>query len=114
MLDGLENILTLGTGGETDSTIQSNLFEPRLLGQYTKEECNKMKPEKDQRRFVCANCNTEIQFGKDIWTNERGVIGPRGIVPLGNVKVFCGEKCISEFFNGEPASDLPEVRFRVP
>ena len=55
----------------------------------------------EQTRFRCRQCRREIQFGGDLWTVEKGVNGPHGVVPLGNVLVFCRETCVSKYFNNE-------------
>ncbi len=62
----------------------------------------------------CSECHREIDLGHDIITVEKAVSGPRGIVPLGDVATFCSEQCVSAYFDGTPASDLPEVPFKVP
>jgi hypothetical protein len=67
-----------------------------------------------QKEMCCENCQSTISFGSDLITTEKGVNGPRGIVPLGEILVFCSEKCVSDFFNGTPADDLPGIPRRIP
>ncbi len=66
------------------------------------------------KKLRCEHCNRNIDFGEDLITTEKAVSGPRGIVPLGEIRLFCSEKCVSDFFNGTPADDLPEVPRRIP
>ena len=50
-------------------------------------------------KLQCEYCRREIQLGEDLWTLEKGVIGPRGVVPLGKVIVFCREEHLKKFFD---------------
>lgn len=45
---------------------------------------------------------------------EKGVLGPRGPVPLGEVLFFCDEKCVSNYFNDVPDESLPKLPPRIP
>ena len=70
--------------------------------------------EEGQTQPACTNCSRVIRLGEDTITAERGVIGPRGNVPLDRPLTFCSDDCVSSFFNGTPAEDLPEVLRREP
>ncbi len=67
-----------------------------------------------QKKLRCDNCQVNIDLGVDLIKTEKAVSGPRGIVPLGEILVFCSEGCVSVFFNGTPADDLPEIPRRHP
>jgi hypothetical protein len=62
--------------------------------------------------IVCARCHRLIHLGEDVVCVERGVVGPRGVVPLGDAKHFCGESCLTRFYydNGS----IPTRPRRVP
>lgn len=72
-----------------------------------------MKQE-DYKKLQCYNCRRQIDLGRDLITAEKGVSGPRGIVPLGDIKIFCNDKCVKQYFNGEPDENLPEIPRRIP
>jgi hypothetical protein len=42
----------------------------------------------------CSTCHREIQHGEDVLALERGVIGPRGYIPLDEPQYFCSEHCL--------------------
>ena len=44
----------------------------------------------------------------------RGVIGPRGVIPLDEEQHFCSDECVSEYFNGDPTEGLPKLPPRIP
>ena len=76
-----------------------------------------MKPileEEEKTDHRCSNCRKEIHLGKDLLVVERGVLGQRGPIPLGKIRVFCSEDCVSNFFNGIPDSTLPKLPPRIP
>ena len=52
----------------------------------------------------CAYCRQPIHLGTDCWQATKGVLGPRGFIPLEGL-VFCSEPCLSTYFNG---TDDPE------
>ena len=70
---------------------------------------------KDQDSDVirCANCHRAIELGRDMITVEEAVMGPRGPVPLQEIKCFCGEQCVGSHFSdeGEVVGRLPR---RIP
>ena len=71
------------------------------------EETNSIK-------LKCEHCRQEIQLGEDLWTVEKGVSGPRGVVPLGKVMVFCGEEHLKEFFDEGNNENETDIGFRIP
>ena len=73
-----------------------------------------MKDNNDKPSLRCTECHREIDLGHDLISAEKGVTGPRGVVPLGKVNVFCSEECIRIYFNGQPSDDLAEVLRRIP
>ena len=73
-----------------------------------------MEDNNDKPSLRCTECHREIDLGHDVITVEKGVTGPRGVVPLGKVNVFCSGQCVSAYFDGTAASDLPEVPFKIP
>ena len=50
-------------------------------------------------------------MGVDVLTVQEGVIGPQGIVPLGEMLLFCSETCLRDYYD---VSDLTEVPRRIP
>lgn len=62
----------------------------------------------------CSNCNNEVHLGKDLFIAEKGVLGHRGPIPLGEVRFFCSETCLSNYFNDIPAESLPKFPPRIP
>ena len=61
----------------------------------------------------CVNCRRKIDFGRELVTVEKAVKGPRGIVPLGESLILCGERCVVEYFDDDPR-DLPKYPPRIP
>ena len=61
----------------------------------------------------CANCRHPLDLGVDAIHLERGVVGPRGFVPLGEIILFCGEECLRGYFtdNNKDTEYLPR---RIP
>jgi len=59
----------------------------------------------------CTECECELAQGDNVLLVERGIIGVRGPVSLGQSYVFCSDKCLSEFFGTD---DLPRTKRRVP
>ena len=62
---------------------------------------------------VCEQCRRELALAADVLTVEQGVIGPRGVVPLNDVRFFCCEECLSAYF-GSNNKDIPKMPRRVP
>ncbi len=50
-------------------------------------------------KLRCANCASPIDLGEDLLTVQKGVSGPRGVVPLGDPQNFCSEGCLKDFFD---------------
>ena len=73
-----------------------------------------METKPTSNKLRCENCNRNIDLGEDLITTEKAVSGPRGIVPLGEISLFCNEKCISDYFNGLASDDLPDIHRRIP
>ena len=59
----------------------------------------------------CSQCRRKLELGVDVITVEKCVIGPRGIVPLGELENFCSEKCLIDFYND---ADIPHIDRRIP
>ncbi|QDT42536.1 MYM-type Zinc finger with FCS sequence motif protein [Gimesia alba] len=68
--------------------------------------------EKEDKKIECQNCKQEIYFSGDVLTVERAVRGDQ-IIPLGGVKYFCSENCISDYYR--EFENTPGVNFfRAP
>ena len=61
----------------------------------------------------CKECRRELQLGDDCIVLERGVIGPRGVVPLDDLIFFCGDDCSRSYFDVEEVR-RERLRRRVP
>ena len=48
----------------------------------------------------CENCRKTLYQGLDVFQVRRGVIGPRGFIPLEDL-TFCGDRCVSSYY-GDP------------
>ncbi len=59
----------------------------------------------------CAACQRELDLGVDAITLSYGVVGPRGIVPLRDAKLFCSESCLESYVCDEHVEALPR---RIP
>ncbi len=68
----------------------------------------------DITRQKCKECGRSIAYGGDLITAEKGVSGPRGIIPLGEEMVFCSEECLSNYFSNSDVRELPKVPPRIP
>lgn len=62
-----------------------------------------------QRR--CAECDRPLRLGVDVITLEHGVIGPRDVVPLQDVQLFCGDDCLKKSVEDTEVEHLPR---RIP
>lgn len=58
----------------------------------------------------CPECGRELAYGDDAISLQRGVIGPRGVVPLREAEVFCSDACLEASFDG----DAEAVSRRIP
>lgn len=52
-----------------------------------------------------------LELGVDVIVVEISVVGPRGIVPLGEIEYFCSEECLIDYYSG---SDLIQIDRRIP
>ena len=59
----------------------------------------------------CSQCRRKLELGVDVITVEKCVIGPRGIVPLGELENFCNEECLIDFYSD---IDIPHIDRRIP
>ncbi|OHB49715.1 MAG: hypothetical protein A2Y10_06035 [Planctomycetes bacterium GWF2_41_51] len=59
----------------------------------------------------CSQCRKKLELGVDVITVEKSVLGPRGIVPLGEIEYFCCEACIADFYSNV---DIPHIDRRIP
>ncbi len=59
----------------------------------------------------CSQCDKKLELGVDVISVEKCVLGPRGIVPLGDLEHFCCEECLVEFYEG---TDMPRLDRRIP
>jgi hypothetical protein len=60
----------------------------------------------------CDQCRRPVEYGADVITVEKGVSGPRGVVPLGEALTFCSDECLASYFGGD--DDLPRISYRIP
>ena len=63
--------------------------------------------------LTCEYCDRKIGYGKEIITVERAVLGPRGIIPLGELCNFCSEECTGAYFSNDPRKTLDVVSPRI-
>ena len=73
---------------------------------------NKNETEKDS--WECAGCRGnrgELEYGKDALVLERVVIGPRGPIPVGEMKFFHVDECFEEYVCNGSREKLPK---RIP
>ena len=59
----------------------------------------------------CSQCRRKLELGVDVITLEKCVIGPRGIVSLGELENFCSEECLIDFYSD---IDIPHIDRRIP
>lgn len=55
--------------------------------------------ESDEKGQICSECRRQLEVGVDVWTLEKGVVGMRGVVPLGSNLCFCSEACLIQWFD---------------
>ena len=60
----------------------------------------------------CSTCRKELTEGMDVFQLEEGIVGMRGIVPLGKALLFCTVQCLKDFFNG--SKGYVYLKRRVP
>ena len=73
-----------------------------------------MNEQDGKKKMKCGNCESKIDYGRDLIVLEKGVHGPRGVVPLGEVMIFCSDRCVAEYFGEEPAVKRPRFPPRIP
>ena len=61
----------------------------------------------DEIKHKCADCDRPLRLGVDVITLEHGVIGPRGVVPLQDVQLFCGDACLKKSVIDYEVESLP-------
>ncbi len=59
----------------------------------------------------CEECQRKLELGVDLIVVEKCVVGPNGIVPLGEKSCFCSEECLSNYFSND---GLTEISRRIP
>jgi len=62
--------------------------------------------------LTCLNCERILDLGVDLISVEKGVVGPRGVVPLGDAELFCSEGCLIEHFTDD--TEQFQLKRRVP
>ena len=72
-----------------------------------------MNETQEKEKVRCENCRKTVEYGRDVITASRGVIGPRGVIPLDQEHHFCSEECVSSYFNGD-SKDIPRLPPRIP
>ena len=68
----------------------------------------------DATKLKCSECGKRIDYGGDLLTVEKCVLGPRGIVELGEKLLFCSEKCLRSYYSDTDVSQLPKMPPRIP
>ncbi len=59
----------------------------------------------------CANCRKPLSLGVDVISVQHGVIGPRGVVPLDEPRLYCCESCAGADLDEDPEMKRPR---RIP
>jgi hypothetical protein len=67
-----------------------------------------MKQDESNKEKECMNCQSDLDMGRDAIGVELGVIGPRGFIPLDDKMLFCCEKCVKEYVNGNSDDECRE------
>ena len=67
----------------------------------------------DETVKECANCHRKLELAHDLLSVEKGVIGPRGVVPLGDILLFCDEECLAAYFADEK-KEIEKLPRRIP
>lgn len=58
----------------------------------------------------CRNCDRELVQGMDVIRIQRGVLGPRGLVPLEDPEYFCSRTCLEQYCDDEADDALMRIR----
>ena len=61
----------------------------------------------ETQQLKCAKCRKPLRLGVDVITLEHGVIGPRGVVPLQDIQLFCSDACREESVDSSDSERLP-------
>jgi hypothetical protein len=56
----------------------------------------------------CAYCRASLALGTDVLALTRGVLGPRGFIPLEEPVLLCSEACLARY--AEPVEEGPPPR----
>lgn len=67
--------------------------------------------EEDQAARKCAECHREITIGEDAIALERIVMGPRGPVPIDDMKFFHIARCLADYICSTEGEKVPS---RIP
>ena len=70
--------------------------------------------DEENEKMTCVSCRRDIDLGNDVLSLERGVVGPRGFVPLGDIRLFCSESCAEEYFDGDEPTEKVKRPRQVP
>lgn len=55
----------------------------------------------------CGYCRRTLALGRDALGLQKGVLGPRGFVPLEEMVLFCSELCLRAYFNSSDEERVP-------
>ena len=89
---------------------------PDLVAGMTERNWNRLGPNGDPEDSEgggrrCSECDRLIPMGEDALTLERVVMGPRGPVPLDDVRFFHLDHCFAEYVCSTETEELPK---RIP
>ncbi len=59
----------------------------------------------------CSECRREFRMGDDAISLERVVIGPRGPIPIGELRLFHLSRCLEKYVCGSDDREMPK---RIP
>ena len=62
---------------------------------------------------ACLHCRRDLDQGVDVLAQQDGVIGPRGFVPLEDMRFLCSDECRDGYFC-EPVGERVELSRRIP
>ncbi len=65
----------------------------------------------ETKQLTCADCKKPLRLGVDVITLEHGVIGPRSVVPLQDIELFCSDACLEKSVE---ANDIEHLPRRIP
>lgn len=65
----------------------------------------------DDTSRKCAECHRDISIGEDAIALERIVMGPRGPVPIDDMKFFHLARCLADYVCSTEAERMPS---RIP